>query len=88
MDNMERRKQQRSLAWMTGRITTAAGAPAIDCAILDCSESGACVLVPKVAEIPATFTLTLDQTNKTFVCTIRWATGNRIGVSLSPAEQR
>jgi hypothetical protein len=53
----------------------------VDCAILDISDDGACILVPNDADIPTTFCLTMDRIKITVGCQLRWKARNRIGVS-------
>ena len=80
---MRARNHSRELTLKTGKLSTGESALSIDCAILDISDDGACILVPNAAEIPATFTLTVDLTETTHSCVIKWRTGNRIGVSFA-----
>jgi len=75
------RNHSRELTLQTGKLSTGESASSVDCAILDISDGGACILVPNAEEIPATFTLTVDRTKTTLSCVTKWKTGNRIGVS-------
>ena len=76
----ERRKFPRALSLKTGKIVSELIAEPIDTAVLDLSEEGACLLVPDIADIPATFDLILDAVGKKLACEVRWKTGYRIGV--------
>lgn len=70
----------------TGRITVRDETLSVDCAILDFSGNGACVLVPDAAAIPAVFLLSIDGTKTTYSCVTRWRTRNRIGVAFEPTD--
>jgi hypothetical protein len=78
----ERRRGSRTLTLKTGRIIAADTAVPTACAVLDTSEHGACVLIPREADIPPTFDLVLDTTQTRHRCTLKWKVGNRIGVSI------
>ncbi len=69
---VERRKHRRTLTFKTGKITRGNEMPALDCAILDISACGSCLLVPEGAEVPPTFILTLDRTGATYTCNVRF----------------
>lgn len=75
-----------TLTLNTGKITVRDETLSVDCAILDFSGNGACVLVPDAAEIPAEFLLSIDGTKSTYSCVIRWRTRNRIGVAFEPTD--
>ena len=76
----ERRKSFRELTLKTGKVHIPGGARSVDCAVLDISDGGACVLVPNAAEIPSRFILTLDRSEATYCCEVQWKTRSRIGV--------
>jgi hypothetical protein len=84
----ERRKSPRTITLKTGKLIVAAAAPAIDCAILDESEAGACLLVPDATVIPKTFDLAIDRSERIFACRLAWNKGNRIGVSFQTKRKR
>ena len=78
---LERRREPRWLTFKTGMIHSA-GLPAdFECAILDLSQGGACLLVPGGARIPDTFDLTIDPQGDSHTCQVRWKAESRIGVS-------
>lgn len=77
----EKRLEPREQTLRTGTIHAAEMASAIDCAIFDISESGACILVPAGAEIPDTFDLAIDPDRASRLCRLAWRAGSRIGVS-------
>ena len=79
----ERRKFPRALSLKTGKIVSARIPDAIDTAVLDLSEDGACLLVSDITEIPDTFELILDPDGRKLACEVRWKTGYRIGVHFS-----
>jgi PilZ domain len=78
---LERRKCSRELTLKTGKLYMPGSSVRVDCAILDISDDGACILVPNDADIPTTFSLTMDRIEITVGCQLRWKARNRIGVS-------
>ena len=83
---LRRHHSPRTLTLNTGKITVRDGSLRFDCAILDFSGHGACVLVTDAAEIPAVFLLSIDGTRTTYSCVVRWRTRSRIGVAFEPAN--
>ena len=77
----ERRLEPRALTLKTATIRSVDMPSDIDCAILDISEGGACILVPVGAEIPNSFDLAIDPQRTSHACTLAWRAGTRIGVS-------
>jgi len=79
---LQRRKYRRKLTFRTGKIILPIAASSIDCAVLDFSQNGACILVPDAREIPVSFRLVLDLCPETvFDCSVKWKNRNRIGVA-------
>jgi PilZ domain len=83
---LRRHHSPRTFTLNTGKITVRNGSLSVDCAILDFSANGACVLVPDAAEIPAVFFLSIDGTRSTYSCVVRWRTRSRIGLGVEPAN--
>ncbi len=83
---LRRHHSPRTLTLNTGKIILRDGGLSVDCAILDFSGNGACVLVPDGAEIPAVFLLAIDGTRTTYSCVVRWRTRSRIGVAFEPVN--
>ena len=83
----ERRSVLRGRTLKGGRILFHQGRSAIDCAIRNFSDGGACVEVANVIGIPSSFELQLDGEIVTHQCTQRWTSGNRIGVSFDAASR-
>jgi PilZ domain len=77
----EHRKSARHLTLKTGRIVTANHDFSVECAILNVSQHGACVLVPVGAKTEDHFTLVVDGSDQAHQCTVAWREGSRIGVS-------
>lgn len=75
----QNRKHPRYLTLMTGRI--ALDGRWIDCAVLNISASGACLLVQDAAEIPDSFDLTVDRINLRISCRLIWRDAHRVGVA-------
>jgi hypothetical protein len=78
---LENRKSARQLTFRTGRITTADEPDQIECAILNLSRSGACILVPYGARIAEVFVLAIDRDDAVRSCRCVWREGPRIGVA-------
>ena len=78
---VERRAHSRCLTLKTGKVVAATGESGIDCAILDISDGGACILVGNPAEVPQSFALTVDSTNAVYRCDRVWTTGHKIGLT-------
>lgn len=57
--------------------------PAIDCAVLNVSESGACILVPRNTAIPSRFELVIDPDPACRACVVVWRDDARIGVEFT-----
>jgi|RhiMethySRZTD1v2_1073278.scaffolds.fasta_scaffold1369855_2 hypothetical protein len=77
----ERRESPRWLTFRTGRIQSIATPSEIVCAILDISETGACILIPVGAQVHEVFDLAMDPEGASVPCRVAWRSGNRIGVS-------
>jgi len=78
---IELRKSERRLTLKTGRIVVENDAYPLECAILNVSDHGACVLVPLGAVTGDRFTLVIDGSDQGRSCTVAWRDGSRIGVS-------
>jgi len=77
----DKRRSERHLTLKTAKITCADETFSLDCAILDVSNHGACILVPKGAPLPEEFTLRLDHDKSLHRCRRAWRKGARVGVS-------
>lgn len=53
----------------------------MDCAVLNISKGGACLLVADPAGIPRTFELVVDPGRLRVHCNLAWRSRHRIGVS-------
>jgi hypothetical protein len=78
---IEARKNLRHLTLKTAKIVFDDMSSPIDCAILNISDGGACILVPRLAEIPDVFRLVVDPNGTTHLCGVRWKSGNRVGLA-------
>jgi hypothetical protein len=83
----ERRSKLRGRTLKGGKILFHQGRSAIDCAVRNFSNGGACIEVTSPLGIPGRFELQLDGEIVTRQCTQRWLAGNRIGVSFDAAGQ-
>ena len=77
----EKRTSERHLTLQTARITCTDNSFSLECAILDVSDGGACILVPEGAPVPEMFTLSLDHDKSLHRCRRAWRKGARVGVS-------
>jgi hypothetical protein len=78
---IEARTNPRHLTLKTAKIVFDDMSSPIDCAILNISDGGACILVPRFAEIPNAFRLVVDPDGMTHACTVRWKSGNQVGLA-------
>ena len=81
---VDNRKSTRELTLLTGRLLSPFAANSIDCAVLDISQSGACILLPKGTEAPDAFVLEIDRDPRARNCRIVWRNGCRMGVVFAP----
>ena len=80
---LEERLSPRDLTLKTAKIVSDKTTTAIDCAILDVSAAGACVLVTDIAAVPDKFELVIDPDGAKRNCNVAWRSGKRIGLSWS-----
>ena len=83
----DNRRSKRHLVLQTGKIIPDGQTNALDCAILNISAQGACILLPKRVNVPKEFDLLIDGEMAPRPCTVAWKTGARVGVSFGPAGQ-
>jgi PilZ domain len=84
---LENRNNERHLTLRTGKIILANEPDHIDCAVLNISRSGACILVPAGAAVSDFFELAIDCEEAPRNCRRVWQDGCRIGVAFSDGEQ-
>ena len=77
----DKRKHQRKLTLKTGNINFVSSGNERDCAIVDISDGGACLMVENGREIPDSFDLTIGRDGLTRACKVAWRNGHKIGVS-------
>ena len=75
------RRSERHLTFMSARIVAANHDYSIECAILNVSQHGACILATAGARIEDRFALFIDGSEEPRHCTVAWREGPRIGVS-------
>ena len=78
---IEARTKLRHLTLKTAKIVFEDTSSSIDCAILNLSDGGACILVPRFAKIPNAFRLVVDPDGNTYACSVRWKSGSRVGLA-------
>lgn len=88
MENVDKRKHTRVLVLKTGAIHRGHGEAPIDCAVLNLSASGACILVPNAIPVPPHFELVVDGDGQSHHCEVMWREGGKIGVEFVPAAPR
>lgn len=81
----DNRREDRVLVLQTGRIRCGDQERPIDCAILNVSSTGACILVPIAQPIPESFDLVIDSDRSAHPCMVAWRRGARIGVEFKKA---
>jgi PilZ domain-containing protein len=82
----ENRKSTREMTLQTAKIRADGETDGIDCAVLNISETGACILVPSGVAIPDTFELAIDSEEAIRICRRVWQDGARIGVTFATGE--
>lgn len=81
----EHRRDDRVLILKSGRIRLG-DMRAIDCAILNVSQSGACLLIPRDTAVPVRFELVMDPDPTSRACAVVWREGARVGVTFATRE--
>ena len=80
---MDKRKHDRTLTLKTAKIHFAAEGRERDCAIVDISDGGACILVESGARLPDSFDLTPDRDGVTRSCKVAWRSANKVGLAFA-----
>jgi hypothetical protein len=85
----ERRKHQRSPAYMGGQITTDRRLISIDCVVRNMSGAGAKLVVPNATLLPDEFELHIAKRETASRVRARWRRERELGVEIVPlaAEQ-
>jgi hypothetical protein len=82
----DNRRSERSLILRTGRVLFPEEQGFVACAVLNISDTGACILVPNGVDVPDTFTLAIDHDVSVRSCKLAWRRGSRIGLMFNEAE--
>ena len=85
---LESRRSERHMTLRTGRISVVDEPTQIDCAILNISLSGACILVPASAAISEFFELVIDCEDAIRNCRRIWREGAKVGVAFVNGEDQ
>ena len=80
-DTADHRRHPRQLILRTGKLDCADEGGMVDCALLNISRTGACVLVPDASVIPNSVSMIIDGDDRIRRCNVAWRAGARIGVS-------
>lgn len=76
----DRRHAKRQSAKRVGKIVISEDGSTVDCEILNFSEIGAGLDVPRRVALPHSFTLIDVQTDRRYAARIKWRRGKRVGV--------
>ena len=79
---MERRRWQRSRAFLGGRIVFNHAHSSLDCVVKEISDGGALIKVENAVAVPESFQLILND-GRSFACEIIWRKINTLGVSFA-----
>lgn len=74
------RKNARNLTLLTGKVLASSAPTSVDCAVLNISQTGACILVPNGTEIADALVLKIDRDPDAHNCKIAWRAGCRVGL--------
>ena len=77
---LESRKNPRALTFRTAKVIFDGAAEPVDCAVLDISESGTCLLVADANVVPDNFVLQVDHDGWSQICRVVWRKQHRVGV--------
>ena len=80
----QKRRYPRYLTLKMGHIASKGGL-SLDCAVLNVSLGGACLLVSDATVIPDVFDLTMDHDHR--VCNVAWRDRHRLGISFADVAQ-
>jgi hypothetical protein len=80
----ERRKHQRSPAYMGGQITTDRRLISIDCVVRNMSGAGAKLVVPNATLLPDEFELHIAKRESASRVRARWRRERELGVEMIP----
>lgn len=78
------RRFRRYLTLATATIVAPTGA--LDCAVLNVSTGGACLLVADAALVPDRFELLVDPDRVRVRCLLAWRGRHRVGVAFQPTD--
>ena len=85
---LESRRSERHMTLRTGKISVVDEPNQIDCAILNISQSGACILIPTGAVVSEFFELAIDGENAIRDCRRIWRDSSRVGVAFVNGEDQ
>jgi hypothetical protein len=77
----ENRRVPRQLVLKTGRILSGPNQGSTDCAILNLSQGGACILIPASTLIADSFELFVDHHGSSYRCRVAWRNDCKVGVT-------
>jgi hypothetical protein len=80
-DTADHRRHPRQLVLRTGKLDCAEAGGLVDCALLNISRSGACLLVPDGSVIPNSVSIMIDGDTEVRRGNVAWRAGARIGVA-------
>ena len=82
----ERRHAQRARTFRGGKILLNNRRSVVGCTVRNLSDTGACLQVESIADIPDRFDLAIEGDELIYPCRLMWTSENRIGVSFPGAR--
>ena len=82
----ERRHAQRARTFRGGKILLNNRRSVVGCTVRNLSDTGACLQVERIADIPDRFDLAIEGDELIYPCRLMWTSENRIGVSFPGAR--
>ncbi len=82
LSDADRRRDPRVLTLRTAKLSWFGQLQPIQCAVLDLSAGGACILVPEDLKVPLVVSLELEQPpGPPHRCRVRWRRGAKLGLA-------
>lgn len=82
----ERRHTQRARMFRGGKILLNNRRSVVGCTVRNLSDTGACLQVESIADIPDRFDLAIEGEERIYSCRLMWTSESRIGVSFPGAR--
>lgn len=82
----ERRHAQRARTFRGGKILLNNRHSVVGCTVRNLSDTGACLQVESIADIPDRFDLVIEGEERIYSCRLMWTSESRVGVSFPGAR--